>query len=199
MKVINLLGSPSAGKSTAMLGLTYMMKMMGLSVEHTPEFFKELVLEDSNSEKFGGQLYILGEQNRRLARLLGKNDFAVTDCPLPLIGYYTPTGYIEGFDSLVKNLYHQYDNVNYFIIRNHEFESGKRIHDESASDKISEELPKYFEMNGVHYKVMKSGPDLVERILNDLIEEEIITYNHLKQARNPDVRRKYCPNEETSK
>ena len=42
MKVINLFGAPSCGKSTTMLGLTYQMKMLGLNVENTPEFFKEM-------------------------------------------------------------------------------------------------------------------------------------------------------------
>lgn len=191
MKIINLYGAPGAGKSTTMLGLTYIMKMMGLSVEHTPEFFKELILENSDSEKFGGQLYILGEQNRRLARLKGQNDFAVTDCPLPLIGYYTPEDYIDGFDTIVKNLYHKYDNVNYFILRNHEFESEKRIHDETQSDEIASKLPEYFEKNGVVYKVMRSGPDLVERIIEDLIEQKIISPENLANARNPETRKKY--------
>ena len=89
MKVINLFGAPSCGKSTTMLGLTYQMKMLGLNVENTPEFFKEMIYEDGRTERFGGQLYILGEQNRRLARLQEKSEFVVTDCPLPLIGYYT--------------------------------------------------------------------------------------------------------------
>lgn len=191
MKVINLLGAPSSGKSTTMLGLTYEMKMLGLSVENTPEFYKELVYEDSDSSKFGGQLYILGEQNRRLARLLGKNDFAVTDCPLPLIGYYTPEGYIDGFDELVKNLYHQYDNVNYFIVRKHDFEDEKRLHNEEQSDKIAIELPQYFEKNGIVFKVLESGPDLVHQILADLINEKVISPEKLANSRNRTTRKKF--------
>lgn len=100
---INLLGAPGCGKSTTMLGLTYKMKMMGLNVENTPEFFKDLVLEESDKSEFGGQLYVLGEQNRRLARLKHV-DFAVTDCPLPLVGYYTSEDYIPGFQYFVQNL-----------------------------------------------------------------------------------------------
>lgn len=185
MKVINLCGAPGAGKSTTMLGLTYQMKMMGLSVENTPEFVKELILEESHRANFGGQLYILAEQNRRLARLVGKNDFAITDCPLPLIGYYTPENYVEGFDSFVKNLYHGYDNINYFIVRKHNFENEKRIHGEEESDKIASELPAYFEKNGIVFKVIESSPDLVEKILADLINENIIKFEQLQKSRNP--------------
>lgn len=192
MKVINLFGAPGAGKSTTMLGLTYKMKMMGLSVENTPEFFKELILEGSDKADFGGQLVILGEQNRRLARLINKNDFAVTDCPLPLVGFYAPEKYVEGFHEFVNNLYNRYDNsMNYFIVRKHEFENEKRIHDEKESDLISTELPKYLEKFNVPFKYIESGDDLVDIIIDDLIENNIISNEQLNNSRNPEIRKKY--------
>lgn len=191
MKVINLFGAPGAGKSTTMLGLTYKMKMMGLSVENTPEYFKELILEEGQHAKFGGQLHVLSEQNRRLARLLGKNDFAVTDCPLPLIGFYTPGDYFNGFSDLVTQLNNQYDNVNYIIIRKHEFENEKRDHNEEQSDLIAEELPEHLRKNNIEYKVFESSEDLVERIFHDLVSERIITPNHLQKSRNGKIRERY--------
>lgn len=191
MKVINLFGAPSAGKSTCMLGLTYHMKLMGLSVENTPEFFKEMIYEDSQSDRFGGQLYVLGEQNRRIARLNGKNDFAVTDCPLPLIGYYTPEDYVPGFKGFVKNLNGTYDNVNYFIERKHEFENEKRVHDENKANEIEKKLPVYLDKMGVMYKVIESGEDLVQRLIDDLIETKVITLEHLQKSRSATVREKY--------
>lgn len=187
MKIINLFGAPSAGKSTAMLGLTYKMKIMGLSVENTPEFFKEMVYEDGRAEKFGGQLYVLGEQNRRLARLQGKNDFAITDCPLPLIGYYTSKEYIDGFAPFIKNLFDSYNNFNYMILRRHEFEAEKRIHNESQSNTIEKDLPLYLNSLGVEYKTIESGDDLVERLIFDLMEENIITKEHMRKSRNKKI------------
>lgn len=196
MKVINLFGAPSAGKSTCMLGLTYHMKLMGLSVENTPEFIKEMIYEDRNPEdfspeRFGGQLYVLGEQNRRIARLKGQNDFAITDCPLPLIGYYTPTDYVPGFNDFVKNLSNTYDNINYLILRKHEFESEKRIHDEDKANKIETELPLYLEQMGVKFKVVESSENLVHHLIDDMIEEGMISLEHLKKSRNKKVREKY--------
>lgn len=191
MKVVNLFGAPSAGKSTTMLGLTYHMKLMGLSVENTPEFFKELIYEDSNAERFGGQLYVLGEQNRRIARLMGKNDFAITDCPLPLIGMYTAEDYIPGFHDFVKNLNSKYDNVNYMIIRKHEFENEKRVHDESQANELERKLPEYLKSMGVEFKLIESGEDLVQRLIDDMIETNVITLDHLKNSRSEKVRAKY--------
>lgn len=196
MKVINLFGAPSAGKSTAMLGLTYHMKLMGLSVENTPEFIKEMIYEDSNpeqftTERFGGQLYVLGEQNRRIARLKGQNDFAITDCPIPLIGYYTPEDYVPGFTEFVKNLNNTYDNVNYLILRKHEFENEKRIHGEEMANKIETELPLYLEQMGLKFKVVDSSENLVHHLIDDMIEEGVISLDHLKKSRNRKVREKY--------
>lgn len=196
MKVINLFGAPSAGKSTAMLGLTYHMKLMGLSVENTPEFIKEMIYEDSNpeqftTERFGGQLYVLGEQNRRIARLKGQNDFAITDCPLPLIGYYTPPDYVPGFNDFVKNLSNTYDNVNYLILRKHEFESEKRIHGEDMANKIETEIPLYLEQMGVNFKVVDSSENLVHHLIDDMIEDGVISLEHLKKSRNRKIRDKY--------
>ena len=191
MKVINLCGSPGSGKSTSMLGLTYELKLMGLSVENTPEFFKELILEESDKAKFGGQLYVLGEQNRRLARLDANTDLAITDCPLPLIACYTPDDYIKGFHEVILNLYHQYDNYNYFIIRNHEYENEKRNHDEAQAEALSKKMLAYFKEDNIPFKIFESGPNLVKEIIEDLIENQVITKKQLLASRNPAVREKF--------
>ncbi len=177
MKVINLFGAPGAGKSTTMLGLTWLMKMNQLNVELTTEYFKELVMADSVSSKFGGQLSVLAEQNKRLEVLDGKNDFAVTDCPLPLIGYYTPQNYIPGFEPLVQSLFNKYDNHNYLILRKHDFEEQKRIHDDNQSKDIEAKLPEYLNKMGIQYTVLQSSHSIVEDIFNDLIENQVIQLN----------------------
>lgn len=191
MKVINLFGAPSAGKSTAMLGLTYKMKLMGLSVENTPEFFKEMIYEDSKAERFGGQLYVLGEQNRRIARLVGKNDYAITDCPLPLIGFYTKDDYIKGFNEFVGNLFNKYDNINFMLVRKHEFEAEKRIHDEEEANKIELSLPNYLKNIGINFITVETGDDLAERIIDTLIKNNVISKTHLANSRNSKTRELY--------
>lgn len=182
MKVINLFGEPSAGKTATMLSLAGKMKKMGLSVDIASEFYKELVYENTHSGnahfdkiventrnqvlKFGGQLSILSEQNKRLARLSGTVDFAITDCPLPLIAYYTPKGYVEGFEKFALNLFQSYDNCNFFIKRNHEFENKARVHSEEQALEISKELPSYLN------KFLKG--DVKEVFTGDFIEDEIL-------------------------
>lgn len=194
MKVINLFGAPGSGKSTTMLGLTYQMKMLGLSVENTPEYFKDLILEGTDKGEFGGQLAVLAEQNRRLARLVGKNDFAVTDCPLPLIDFYTPKDYVDYFHEFSKSLYNKYDNAaNYFIVRAHTFENEKRVHDEATSDKLSKEIYDFLNENNIKVKVFESSEDLVTVILADLIKNQVVSKENLQKARNPSMVKKFYP------
>lgn len=183
MKVINLFGSPGSGKSTTMLGLTNDLKLLGASVENTPEFFKELIMEGSHKAEFGGQLFILAEQNRRIARLTEQNDFAVTDCPLPLISFYTKDDYIPGFKQMAHSLFHQYDNINYFIKRDHPFEVAKRIHSETESDKMSKELLGFLDEQDIKVKTIVSCPEITSLILRDLVESGFLKEDSLNSYR----------------
>lgn len=184
MKVINLFGEPSAGKTATMFTLAGKMKKLGLSVDIASEFYKELVYENTSGNnhgdidkiaentlnhviKFGGQLSILAEQNKRLARLSGTVDFAITDCPLPLIAFYTPRNYIDGFEQLAVNLFNTYDNCNFYIKRNHEFENKARVHNEKQAQEIALQLPQYLG------KFIKA--DYTEILTGDFIEDEIIS------------------------
>lgn len=193
MKVINLLGPPGAGKSTIMLGLTYQLKTMGLSAENTPEFIKEMIFEESQIDVFGGQNFILAQQNRRLARLVKSTDFVVTDCPLALIASYTPVDYIEGFETFALNLANRYDSVNYFLNRNpeYEFEKENRYHDEASSDAKGLEIKNYLSKNNIKFLELTSGDNVISTIIDNLIEKNIITTEHFQKSRNPKVRKQY--------
>ncbi len=165
--VINLFGAPSAGKSVAMLGLTYNMKIGRYSVENTPEFAKELAIEKRFS-MFGRQLYILGEQSKRLDVLTGQYDFAVTDCPLQLISFYTPKDYIKSFSPMVDELFDTYENVNYFIHRNHSYEDEGRVHDEEQSNLVAKELHDFLIKKNIYFKELDTSQDIVGIIMSDL-------------------------------
>jgi len=194
MYTINLIGAAGVGKSLNMSGLTYHMKKMGLNAENTPEFIKEMIYEESKLERFGGQLYILAEQNRRIARLQGKADFIITDCPLALIASYTKDSndnYIPGFEEMAVNLSKSYQSVNYFLRRNEEydFENENRFHTKEQSDKKSEEIYAFLKKHDIPFTVMMAGDDVVSNIIDDLLDRNIITQEHLKKSRTPSVRK----------
>ena len=77
MKVINLFGEPSVGKSTTAAGLFFAMKTLGYKVELVNEYAKMCVWEDRIST-LDDQLYITAKQNHQLERLRSKVDYAIT-------------------------------------------------------------------------------------------------------------------------
>lgn len=143
MKVINLWGSPGAGKSTVAAGLFYKMKCAGYNVELVTEYAKDVTWEQ-RTELFKDQLYLLAHQNRRLERLRGKVDYCITDSPLLLTVAYTPKGYYSTFNDFTHELWSSYDNDNYLIKRSHAFEQTGRWHSEEESIKIDRIIDELF-------------------------------------------------------
>ena len=115
MKVINLFGGPGSGKSTTAAAAFAMMKNMGLRVELVTEYAKDLTYEKGD---LTNQLSILGEQDRRLRRLLGQVDYVVTDSPL-LLGLMYASGSFSApwFTSAALGAFGSYDNVNFLLRR----------------------------------------------------------------------------------
>lgn len=205
MKVINLFGAPGTGKSATMLGLGNRLKRMGLSAEITPEYFKELIQEvtpeaykevmrqDSARMRFGGQLQVLAEQNRRLAMHVNSTDFVVSDCPLPLVAFYTSKDYIPGFHEMANNLFNKYDNVNYLVVpsptQRHDFENANRVHDAQQSALIQQNLQQFLAEHRVSYQVVEADDQIEDVILRNMRASGALTTKHLQESRNPEVRR----------
>jgi len=130
---------------------------------------------------------VLAEQNKRLARLVNKADFVVTDCPLPLISYYTDNTYISGFKEFALNLFNSYDNENYLLLRGHSFETEKRNHNEHESVVIETELPMFLEQNNIKYKTFKTSEDLIDHMIQDMKKNKVLTKPQEKKFCKPNI------------
>lgn len=140
MRVLNLYGGPGCGKSTTRAGLFYKMKMAQLKVEEAPEFAKDLTYE-KNWTALANQWFVIGEQNRRLDRLRGQVDYAVSDSPLPLgLMFASMTFQTDWFEHAVWGLYDTYDNVNIFIERVKPYQAFGRNQTEDESRLIDRRL-----------------------------------------------------------
>lgn len=160
MKVINFFGGPGAGKSTAAAGLFYVMKARGFSVELVTEYYKELVWENVHQTSTD-YLYILANQNRRLERLRNNVEYAITDSPLLLSGYY---GMYYGKHSeiivpLSYDIFDTYDNINFFINRDSRYKEDGRVHTLKEAVNIDKELKA---MLRYEYTVIENDQDMVE-------------------------------------
>lgn len=171
-KVINLYGGPGSGKSTAAAGIFNRMKVRGLKAELVTEVAKDAVYE-GHLNILQDQLYLLGMQNRRQARLVGKVDYIITDSPLLLTSIYRPDEYMESFDSLVLQLYNTYNNINFFLHRPDAFEANGRVHDEETSNLLDGLIKHKMWQHGLPYDSIEvqtfneTAIDLmVDKILN---------------------------------
>ena len=75
--VINLIGGPGSGKSTAAAELFAFLKKAGRSCEVAWEFAKDKVFEESY-RVLDDQIYIFAKMYHKLYRLSGKVEFIIT-------------------------------------------------------------------------------------------------------------------------
>lgn len=78
--VVNLFGTPGAGKSTGAAYIFSELKMRGINAELVTEFAKDKVWEN-NDEVFKNQAYIFGKQSYKMSRCRDKVDVIITDSP----------------------------------------------------------------------------------------------------------------------
>lgn len=192
MIVINFLGAPCAGKSTAASGLFNIMKRHGEKVEYVTEVAKDYIYSGS-SHRLKDQLMILAEQNHKIERLCDKNiDFAVTDAPTIFSAFYGKDDYPESFQALSLDLFNKYPNINIYIHRNHSFNNLGRIHDEKESMKIDLNMRNFLINNSISFVEVASNNatpenlyDYVKVFLKEmeeqLIEEELLLKSDTNQ------------------
>lgn len=134
LKVVNLWCGPGGGKSTTSAGLFNLLKSLGASVELVTEYAKDLTYE-RNYGSLQNQLLILAEQDRRLRRLVGQVDFAITDSPLPLgIVYMTPE-YEDWLPDAAEAAYHRYTNYDFWVERVKPYQQYGRV--QTASEALA--------------------------------------------------------------
>lgn len=85
--VVNLLGSPCAGKSVLASDLFSELKKRNYKVEQVQEYVKSWAWSNRKITHFD-QLYIVGHQSHRESILYGKVDYIITDSPLILSPFY---------------------------------------------------------------------------------------------------------------
>lgn len=142
MLVVNLFGGPGTGKSTYATRLFSDLKVAGVNAEYVSEYAKDIVW-GKEFAKLDDQLYILAKQNRKLHRLQGQVDVAVSDSPLLLGLHYAPPYYLGStYTALTKELFATYQNLNIFLTRDpaKKYNASGRMQTEEEAKKIDESL-----------------------------------------------------------
>ncbi|MCW2317124.1 hypothetical protein M2322_002678 [Rhodoblastus acidophilus] len=163
LKVINLWAGPGAGKSTAAAGLFHLMKHEGYAVELVTEYAKDLTYE-RNWALLNNQRFVTREQDRRLRRLQGQAEWAITDSPLPLgLVYAEP----NTMDLMLWGLFEDpaYQNFNVWVERNKLYSQLGRTQTEDEAKALDVKIAKHFGLAHGPHLMTPGDPQAPYRIL----------------------------------
>ena len=169
--IVNMVGGPGTGKSTAAAGTFAELKHQGVNCELVTEYAKDLVWSRSH-HTLGNQIYIFGKQYHRLWRLLDQVDVVVTDAPIILSLFY---GQDHGskFLELVRDTYEEMDNLTIFLERIKAYNPAGRNQTEDEARQIDRDLLNLLEKYQVDYETVaanRAAPDQIARLVIERLE-----------------------------
>lgn len=174
-KIINLLAGPGAGKSTTGSALFALMNSAGEKVELVTEYAKDLVWDGSRMDN---QLAMLGKQDKRLYRLLGKVDYVITDSPLILADIYVDPNSRHAdaeFGNTVRWAFRSYENLTYHLERLPTFSPiGRNQGTIEEALAIDKKLLDYLKRWQIPFKSMEVGPDIAPMIYTDILQRKMM-------------------------
>lgn len=169
-KVINLVGGPGSGKSTAMAGVFYNLKRLGVNCEMVTEYVKDKVWEES-FKTIEDQFYLTAKYYHKLWRVAQKVDIIITDSSL-LAGlfYGNPTA---AFSNMVYEKWKEFDNVVYFLNRDDIFyEKTGRMQDLAEAKEVDARIKACLDDMHIDYEEISTG-SACEYIMNHLIGDSV--------------------------
>lgn len=186
--VVNLLGAAGSGKSTLATEVFMMLKRKGYNCEYVDEYAKHIVYEE-NYKRLGNQLLVLSNQYFSLDVLRDKVDVIITDSPIVLSIFYNrenaDKNHLKVPDKLIQDLslycYSTFDNLNYFLIRNHEYKREGRYQTEAEAKAQEGRILAMIGELGLDYKKFLSTDNCAQKIVAD-VEERIKFYDGLEKA-----------------
>jgi nicotinamide riboside kinase len=167
--IVNLFGGPGTGKSTMAAGVFSELKWRGVNCEIATEYAKEKVWEGSLGI-FENQVYIFAQQLQRILRVKDKVDIVVTDSPLVLIILYSKK--LSGtFDKLILEIFHTFNNLNYFLIRKKKYLRKGRLQTLEEAVELDNLTRELLDCNKISYDTFVGEKTSVELIADDIIKK----------------------------
>ena len=147
----------------------YHLKINGIECEYASEYAKDLVFDyPGDISVFKNQIEIYQEQRKRIFRYLNKVQVIVTDSPLPLFLYYEKSNN-EEFHKKIMDEFNECNNLNFYLIRNHPYNSNGRYQDENGANETHNSVKNILNNNSIfHYEVI-TGDKCLEYINEKII------------------------------
>lgn len=149
--VVNFLGGPGCGKSTAASGLFSALKKTSINVEFAAEFARELVIE-KNTMAMSYQPYVWATQCYRIFSAYQTAQIVVTDSPI-LLGSVYANPKTSAFLQYVLQEHQRFDNFNILMPRDmtHPYSMTGRIHTLEQSITVDTELRDIMNVNNIPF------------------------------------------------
>jgi len=167
--VVNLIGSPGAGKSTLAAMVFTKLKVLGVNCELVTEYAKDKTWE-KNDTALANQVYVFAKQFYRMDMCSGKVDVLITDSPLIMSPIYNKDkGIDKPLKELVRAINEKYRNLYFFVNRVKKYNPIGRSQTEEESDMISTELRKMLESYGIKYTEIPGRTESSEKVIEQVI------------------------------
>lgn len=195
--VVNLIGAAGSGKSTLASEIFAKLKREGYNCEYVSEFVKKSVYEN-NMTILNNQLIILANQYYNMDILRDKVNIIVTDSPIILSIFYNQNNHSkentfkipdEIFKKLILYIHGTFDNLNFFIVRNHEYKREGRYQDEDQVKLEEAKLMNMMDKLNIDMQHLLSTDDCA-KIIIDKVKERMKFYDSLKKS-GQEIERKF--------
>lgn len=145
--IVNMFGSPGAGKSTTATGVFSKLKLLGVNCEYVPEVAKDFTWE-GRQQTLTFQAYVHAKQLRNIERLMGKVDVIVTDSPPLLSAFYAKfygVPYPESFCKWIMDCHERYlqPSLSYYLTRVKPYNPAGRNQDEAEAAIIANAMAEW--------------------------------------------------------
>ena len=171
MILVNILGAPSAGKSTGAAYVFSKLKLKGINAELVTEYAKDKVWEN-NLGALDNQAYMFGQQYYKIDRCADKVDVVVTDSPLILSVLYNRSSLLgEEFNNVVAKVHKSYNSLNYLLKRTKPYNPVGRVQTEKESDGLMSTLADILDRYEIQYEVLNGDIESYNKIIEKVIEE----------------------------
>lgn len=173
MLVVNIYSGPSSGKSTLASDVYVKLNRLGLRAEVPPEVAKIR----SQRKDFGflaDQIAVFGETQHQINMAARSGaDVAVLDSPVLLSLVYAPKPYLQSFPSLVREVYDQYQSLDYFLVRdpNRQFSGVGRVHNEPESKRKDVEIIEMLHKQHIDFEYLNPSDDSTNNIVQSVLRE----------------------------
>lgn len=173
--VLNLFGGPDVGKSTSMAAIFALLKIQQVSCEMAPEFAKDKIWEGS-AHVLDNQVYILGKQHHRIARLDGKVGVIICDSPLlnSILYYQGDNPY---FAPAVFVEFSRFRNLNIVLARpDRPYDPSGRLQNEEQAKHLDDRVVQILDFLKQDYHTFPLGP-ISHKEIADLAVQQLIALN----------------------